>query len=300
MTSTLALRDLNKLNTFVRVAECASFTSAARQLHTTPSALSKHVSELENALGFSLLNRSTHGVSLTDAGEGLLNSCRQMFAQIDDYVVGTRNIHAGPFGSLRIQASAGYAHWILAPLISEFMQRYPKLRVQLIAERSPHTPNDDRCDLIFTSKRPAGPGLVGTDIGLIQEVICASPAYFREHGMPNEPQQLRNHNCLVNSLFAPREWAFRTETGEVSVEVKGTFSSNSSAALTRVALDGIGIVRVPRHTIVSELAGGRLVPIFEAITVSRDQMRAYYSKTRHLPAKITSFIEFLRTSLAAW
>jgi DNA-binding transcriptional LysR family regulator len=65
-------------------------------------------------------------------------------------------------------------------------------------------------------------------------------------------------------------------------------------------LDGIGIVRVPRHTIVSELAGGRLVPIFEAITVSRDQMRAYYSKTRHLPAKITSFIEFLRTSLAAW
>ncbi len=293
----LALRDLNKLNTFVRVAECCSFTKAARLLRTTPSALSKHVTDLENDLGFSLLNRSTHGVSLTDAGEGLLHNCLELFAQIDDYVIDTRNIQTGPYGSLRIQASAGYAQWILAPLISEFMQRHPQLRVQLIAERSSQTSVEDRCDVIFTSKRPQGPGLVGTEIGTIEEVICASPAYFRDHGLPKEPPDLRKHNCLVNSLFAPKEWAFSDGTRETSVEVKGTFSSNSSAVLTRVALDGIGIIRVPRHSIASELAAGRLRAIFEDITLSRDRMRAYYSKTKHLPSKTVLFIDFLRAAI---
>src|SRR5665213_2022485 len=115
------LRDLNKLNAFVRVAERLSFTRAAADLKTRPSVVSRHVSDLENSLGFSLLNRSTHGVVLTEAGEGLFKNCLQMFAGLDDYVVETRNLQTGPYGSLHIQASGGYAQWVLAPLISKFI-----------------------------------------------------------------------------------------------------------------------------------------------------------------------------------
>src|SRR4029078_11594387 len=87
---TAALRDLNKLNAFVRVAERCSFTKAAADLRTTPSVISKHMKELEEALGYSLLNRSTHGIMLTDAGETLFQHCLQMLAKLDEHVVETR------------------------------------------------------------------------------------------------------------------------------------------------------------------------------------------------------------------
>ena len=82
MSLTAALRDLNKLNTFVRVGERLSFTKAAADLRTTPSVVSKHMKELEAALGFTLLNRSTHGIALTDAGEGLFQSCLQIICYL--------------------------------------------------------------------------------------------------------------------------------------------------------------------------------------------------------------------------
>src|ERR1043166_4144314 len=115
---TAALRDLNKLNAFVRVAERRSFRRAAADLRTTPSVVSKHMKELEEALGFSLFNRSTHGLVLTDAGEGLFHNSLEMLARLDDYVVETRNLQKGPYGTLRVQATSDYADHVLSPLLS--------------------------------------------------------------------------------------------------------------------------------------------------------------------------------------
>src|SRR4030088_387712 len=106
MAVTAVLRDLNKLNTFVRVAQRRSFTKAAAELRTRPSVISKRMKELEESLGFSLINRSTHGLVLTDAGEGLFQNCLQMLAKLDDYVIERRNLDTGPFGTLRVPATS--------------------------------------------------------------------------------------------------------------------------------------------------------------------------------------------------
>jgi len=296
MPSLPTLRDLNKLNTFVRVAERRSFTHAARDLRTTPSVVSKHMSELEDALGFSLLNRSPHGVALTEAGTQLLESCLQLLANLDEFVVETRNVQTGPFGSLRLHATTGYARWIIAPLIPEFLQRYPHIRVDLVTESLPRDSIENGSDVIVASSKPAMPGLVEKDIGPIPHVICASPKYFRIHGKPNEPQDLREHNCLVDS-FSPRKWTFKKGGRETVVEVRGSLSSNSSAILTQAALDGVGIIKVPRYTVRTELSRGKLKSIFEDITHSGEHMRAYYSKTKYLPAKTLAFIDLLQTAM---
>jgi LysR family transcriptional regulator for bpeEF and oprC len=177
MPSLPTLRDLNKLNTFVRVAERRSFTQAARDLRTTPSVVSKHMSELEDALGFSLLNRSPHGVALTEAGTHLLESCLQLLASLDEFVVETRNVQTGPFGSLRLHATTGYARWIIAPLIPDFLRRYPNIRVDLVTETLSREV-ETGSDVIVASSKPALPGLVEKDIGPIPHVVCASPKYF--------------------------------------------------------------------------------------------------------------------------
>src|SRR5258706_708061 len=129
MPPTAVLRDLNKLNTFVRVAQRRSFTKAAAELRTSPSVISKRMKELEESLGFSLLNRSTHGLVLTDAGEGLFQHCLEMLAKVDDYVTERRNVETGPFGTLRILATSDYARFILAPITIKFAKHRTCVRV---------------------------------------------------------------------------------------------------------------------------------------------------------------------------
>jgi DNA-binding transcriptional LysR family regulator len=299
MSLTAALRDLNKLNTFVRVGERLSFTRAAADLRTTPSVVSKHMKELEAALGFSLLNRSTHGIVLTEAGEGLFQSCLQMLSKLDGYVVEARNLQTGPVGTLRVQAASDYARCVLAPVMAAFVERYPGLRIHLFVATDSSNSVDDGFDVIVAGSKPSLPGLVDRDLGGIAHVVCASPDYFKRFGRPKKPEDLREHNCLVNLLAAPKGWPFKVASRQVVVGVKGALSSNSHAVLIQMAVEGHGIIRAPLYAVKAELANKTLEPIFEGATLSPERMRAYFSKAKHLPAKTSDFVQFLRASIAA-
>lgn len=299
MSLTAALRDLNQLNAFVRVAERRSFTKAAADLRTTPSVVSKHMKELEDALGFSLLNRSTHGIMLTDAGEGLFQNCLQMLAKLDDYVVETRNLQKGPYGTLRVQTTSDYAQYVLTPRLSEFVRRCPGLRIHLFVAADNSDFAEEGFDVIITSKKPSVPGLIDSDLGGIKHVVCASPEYFKRFGRPKKPQDLREHSCLVNLLSTPKGWPFQSASRQFVVEAKGALSSNSSAVLIQMALQSHGVIRVPHYAVKTRLADKTLQSIFEGMTLSPERMRAYFSKAKHLPAKTTDFIHFLQASVAA-
>jgi DNA-binding transcriptional LysR family regulator len=295
---TAALRDLNKLNAFVRVAQRRSFTKAAADLRITPSVVSKYMKELEDSLGFSLLNRSTHGIMLTDAGEGLFQNCLQMLKKLDGYVVETRNLQKGPYGTLRVQSAADYAQHVLAPKLEEFARRRPGLRVQIVIATDTRDSVDDGFDVIIAGSKPSLPGLVDRDLGEIKHVVCASPQYFERFGRPKKPEELREHTCLINLQSTPKGWPFQSGSRPAFIEVKGSLSSNSPDVLVQMALQGHGIVRVPRYAVKAQLADKTLQTVFEGITLSPERMRAYFSKAKHLPAKTTDFIEFLQRSVA--
>ncbi len=299
MSLTAALRDLNKLNTFVRVGERLSFTRAAADLRTTPSVVSKHMKELEAALGFSLLNRSTHGIVLTEAGEGLFQSCLQMLSKLDGYVVEARNLQKGPVGTLRVQAASDYARCVLAPVMAQFVERHPGLRIHLFVATDGSASADDGFDVIVATTKPALPGLVDRDLGGIAHVVCASPAYFQRFGRPKKPEDLREHNCLVNLSSAPKGWPFKVASRHVLVGVKGALSSNSHAVLIQMALEGHGIIRAPLYAVKAEFANKTLEAIFDGTALSPERMRAYFSKAKHLPAKTTNFVQFLRAAVGA-
>jgi DNA-binding transcriptional LysR family regulator len=297
MPLTAVLRDLNKLNTFVRVAQRRSFTKAAAELRTTPSVISKRMKELEESLGFSLLNRSTHGIVLTDAGEGLFQQCLEMLAKLDGYVTERRNIETGPFGTLRVQATSDYARFILAPLTTKFVQKRPGVRVHLSVIPEHFVSAEDGFDVIVSSQKPSLPGVVAHDLGAIRHVICGSPAYFRKFGRPKTPQDLRAHNCLADLYSGPKSWPFRNSSRPLLVEVKGSLSTNSNAVLIQMALNDSGIIRVPLHAVKTEIADKRLEVVFKNVSLSPERMCAYYARVKPLPAKTSDFIDFLETSL---
>jgi DNA-binding transcriptional LysR family regulator len=297
MSLTAALRDLNKLNTFVRVAQRRSFTKAAAELRTRPSVVSKRIKELEEALGFSLLNRSTHGLVLTEAGEGLFQQCLEMLARLDDYVVERRNLQTGPFGTLRVQAPSGFARSVLAPLTARFIQKRPGVRVHLAVVPEHFVSADNGFDIIVSSQKPSLPGVVAHDLGAIRHVICGSPAYFQKFGRPKTPQDLREHNCLADLYSGPKSWPFRGASRPLLVEVKGSLSSNSNAVLIRMARDGGGIIRVPLHAVETEIREKTLEVIFKNLSLSPERMCAYHARAKRLPAKTADFIAFLEASL---
>jgi len=297
MPVTAVLRDLNKLNTFVRVAQCQSFTKAAAELRTRPSVVSKRMKELEESLGFSVLNRSTHGLMLTEAGRGLFQQCLEILAKLDNYVTERRNIETGPFGTLRVQAASDYSRFILAPLTTKFVEQHPGVRVHLSVVPENLIAAEDGFDIIVSSHKPSLPGVVAHDLGAIRHVICGSPQYFRKFGRPKTPQDLREHNCLADLYSGPKNWPFRNSPRPLLVEVKGSLSSNSSAVLIRMALNGSGIIRVPLHAVQKEIADKKLDVIFKNVSLSPERMAAYCARVKRLPAKTADFISFLKTSL---
>jgi DNA-binding transcriptional LysR family regulator len=297
MPLTAVLRDLNKLNTFVRVAQRRSFTGAAAELRTTPSVISKRMKELEQSLGFSLLNRSTHGLVLTDAGEGLFQQCLEMLGRLDGYITERRNIETGPFGTLRIQAPSGYARAVLAPLAARFVRKHSGVRVHLSAVPENFVASEDGFDIIVSGQKPALPGVVAHDLGTIRHVICGAPAYFKQHGRPKTPQDLRAHRCLADLYAGPKSWPFRNASRPLLVEVKGALSSNSTAVLIEMARGGDGIIRVPIYAVKAEIAAGSLAVILDRRTLSPERMCAYTARVKPLPAKTADFVAFLTASL---
>jgi len=234
---------------------------------------------------------------LTDAGEGLFQHCLRMLAKLDDYVVERRNLDTGPFGTLRVQATSDYARMTLAPLLVAFVKDRPGLRVQLAVVTDNATSAEDGVDVIVSGRKPAVPGVVGHDLGAIRHVVCASPSYFKKSGRPKAPQDLRDHNCLVNPFSRPKNWPFANSSRPLLVEVKGSLSSTSNDVLIQMALHDCGLIRVPHDTVQAEIAERRLEAIFKKTSLSPERMCAYVAKAGRLPAKTAEFINFLKVEL---
>ena len=287
------MQDLNKLQTFVRVAALGSFTLAARELQISPSAVSKQVQQLEKSLSISLLNRSTRGVSLTEAGTDFYHRCVGALGSIEDAVNHAQSLHTEPKGTLRLHIVSGFAQRELAPAIVAFMHENPGIGMELVT----HTPAlslvESGADIIISGKTLPDPGASWRELGLVEYVVCASPGYLREKGVPNRPEQLRDYNCLSHTLFNPREWPFRIGAREKLVRVQGSFKSNNSEVLAQLALGGVGIVRVPLYVVRDEIRTGRLKMLFEGMIPSRQLMRVYFPSHVNLAEKAKIFLNFL-------
>ena len=216
MPLTAVLRDLNKLNTFVRVAQRRELYQSGRRAAHNAIGRQQADEGAGGLLGFSLLNRSTHGLVLTDAGEGLFQQCLEMLAKLDTYVTETRNIETGPFGTLRVQATSGYARSVLAPLAARFVQKRQGVRVHLAVVPENVISAEDGFDVIVSSQKPSLPGLVAHDLGPIRHVICGSPGYFRKLGRPRRRRICEPTTVSPTCIRAQRAGRFEIPPGRSS------------------------------------------------------------------------------------
>ena len=279
---------------FVRSVETGSFSSAARSLGATPSAISKSVAKLEARLGARLLHRSTRSISLTDEGASYYERVTHLVRELEeaeDAVLGSTL----PRGGLRVSAPIDLGRLVLAKLAGRFIERFPSVRVELLL-------TDRNVDLVREGVDVAvrvGPladsALMARTIGHVEFAACAAPSYLRAHGAPISLEDLARHECLrYLSGGQPLDWEFVDGGARKTVTVSGSFDTDDGGALVAATLSGGGIARVFRFQVEAHFASGELVPVLERFGSPSLDVYALHAYSRHVSPRVRAWIDFLR------
>ncbi|UEM18909.1 LysR family transcriptional regulator [Skermanella mucosa] len=285
---------LDDMCVFIRVVDARSFTLAAERLGLSKSAVSRRMADLENRLGARLLNRTTRSLSLTEVGRAFYDRCARIVADVEEAERAVADLHAQPRGTLRINAPMSFGMMHIAPAIAEFLRRHPGLEIDMDLNDRYIDLIEEGYDVAVRIGRLRDSSLVARRLAPNRRVVVGSPAYFKAHGRPVDPDDLAGHNCLIytNAPLAD-QWQFRID-GEVrSVKVSGTLRVNNGEVLREAAVGGHGIAILPTFIIGEQIASGRLDVVLMDFVAGDSAVHAVYPHGRHLSPKVRVFVDFL-------
>ena len=283
-----------EMNAFVRVIERGSFAAAALDLGVTPSALSKLVTRIEDRLGVNLLTRTTRQLALTAEGELFVARSRDILASIEAAEAEVTAASRLPRGHLRISVGTAIAKQILGPALPVFLARYPDITVELHVSDQQIDLVAEQVDVAIRSGALGNSTLVARKIAEATRVICASPLYLKQHGVPRVPADLLQHNCLTLPGFAWSQWPFHTHEGINRLAVSSTFTSDNADLLLDMAVAGLGVARLADFMVARPLRQGTLVPILlESHMPESFPIHALTAPGRHRAPRIKAFIDFV-------
>ncbi|HUZ73772.1 MAG TPA: LysR family transcriptional regulator [Stellaceae bacterium] len=280
---------------FTKVVECGGFSSAARCLGLSVAAVTVRVQNLEARLGVRLLNRTTRKVGLTEVGRMYYERCSHLLADLEETERAATEQQAVPRGVLQLNASPSFGILHLAPAIAHFTARYPEVSVELILTDRMVNLIEEGFDLAVRAESVPDSSLIARRLAPCRTVVCGALSYLEKRGMPNTPADLAAHNCLILSTSPNAgEWVFTGPNGEEHrVRVSGSLRANNAGALVAAAVAEQGLILEQTCTVGAELTAGRLLPVLTDYTLPEAAIRAIYPHSRHLSAKVRTFVDFL-------
>jgi len=287
---------------FISVAEEGSFATAAKKLFISPSVISKRISRLENQLRVQLIQRTTRSMILTESGALFYEHCKRIKSEINDAADKVLQQHQIPSGLLRINVPMGFGQVHLIPAINEFLCLYPEIKIELILGSQYANLIYKGLDLaIFINDLPNTSLLKSRKIAFRHSGVFGSPDYFERFGMPEIPEDLMKHNCLIyqsepgNSLGIGQkhEWRFYKDNKKLIIPVSGNLRINSNQGLVKAAIAGVGLVKLSNFMVTEEIKTGKLLSILNHYCEQDINIHAAYPSQRYLPYKVRVFIDFL-------
>lgn len=289
------MENLADIEVFVRVVERGSFTLAAEDLNLSRAVVSKYLTRLEARLGARLLHRTTRRLSLTEAGATLFEASRGAIERIAEAEEAVAAFQAAPRGRLRVSAPMSFGILHLGPALADFARAHPSIVLDVRLDDRFVDLVAEGFDVAVRIGQLTDSSLVARRIAVTHGVVCASPAYLREHGEPRVPEDLANHNCLLYSYLSSRNvWRFTAKDGtETAVAVTGNTHVNNGIVLAEAAIAGRGVLALPNFYVAPMLRDGRLKRLLPDHTLPEFGIHAVYPQTTHVPPKVRAFIEFL-------
>ncbi|WP_071553619.1 LysR family transcriptional regulator [Pseudomonas frederiksbergensis] len=284
---------LQAMRVFVTVVDLGSQSAASDHLDLSRPVVSRYLAELEDWVGARLMHRTTRKLSLTAAGTEILPRCRQMLDLSSDMQAAVSEPDDAPRGLLRISVSTSFGQAQLADAMAAYVKRFPGVSIDL--QMLDRTVNlvDERIDLAIRTSNDLDPNLIARRLTVCRSVICASPAYLRDHPTPQRVEDLSQHNCLTHSYFGKSLWHFEQDGEQVSVPVQGNISANEASTLLRAAMAGAGVAMLPSYQAFVPIHSGELVRLLPDAEPRQMNMYAVYASRKHMPAALRSMLDFL-------
>jgi LysR family transcriptional activator of dmlA len=290
------------LGFFSTLASCGSLSAAARELGVTTPAVSKRLAQMEARVGIALVNRSTRRMSLTPEGELYLEHARRILGEIDGMAELLGLSRAVPQGLLRVNATLGFGRSHVAPLISRFARKHPRVEVQLQLSVNPPPLTDDAFDVCIRFGPPPDARVIARRIAPNRRLLCAAPAYLARHGEPKVPNDLARHACIGIRQGEEAYGTWRLISGRgrhervEAVKTRGPLATNDGEIAVNWALDGHGIVMRAEWDIERHLKSGRLLPVLPQYRTPDADIYAVYPQRHQLSARVRAFVDFLALS----
>lgn len=287
---------LPELLVFVKVVELKSFSEAARASGSTKSTVSKQVRRLEEALGAKLLNRTTRHLGLTEAGELAYQHGARIVEESSALRSSVDGLQASPRGHLRVSTSVAFGNLHLSRLIAQFLAAYPNISVTLTLSDRYVDLVDEGFDIAIRLTSKPIDTVVARRLATIDYVVCAAPAYLRAHPPIAAPDDLAQHDCMLNGASREAVWRFSRAGTASEVRVAGRYTVNSSESLRAAVLEGAGVGLLPTFAIAEDLRLGRLEAILPAYGVEGtfgNSVYAVFLPNKFVAPKMRVFVDFL-------
>lgn len=289
--------DLDDLALYARVVEAGGFTAAGRTSGIPKSRLSRRITTLEDRLDVRLIQRSARSFAVTQVGEIVYGHAQKMVSEAEAAVAAASEAMSEPSGTVRVSASIMMGELVLARLLSEFAQLYPKVKISLSLSDRFVDVAAERFDLAI--RATTGP-LVSSDLVAkllwqTQFVVVAAPKFLEEHGTPRTPNDLLDAPCIgLGTADAIRKWIFRDKSGGTfEVEVESRLTVDNLIAATQAAVHGLGFAYVPDYTCHRELEEGALRPVLTDWAMPPGPVHAVYPTRRGVTSAVRHLIDFL-------
>lgn len=317
---------LDVLTAFVAVVDTGSFSAAAERLGQTPSGISRSMSRLETQLGMTLMTRTTRRLDLTEEGTWLLQRARKLLADLQDTEDQLTARLSQPSGLVRVNAATPTLDHLLAPLVADFMDAYPLIRLELVSGETFVDLIEERADLAIRIGNLTDSSMHARRLGNSRLRVVAAPHYLARHGEPKEVSDLQHHRLLGFTTPASlNTWPLGGSTANSNPDsnsgpgpdfdadfdpdfdplgrqgglvIDAAVSASNGETLRHLALSGAGIVCLADFMTTADRAHGRLVPVLASKALPWSQpVWAVFYKQEAIAPRVAAFLNFLMMRL---
>ncbi|PPJ49014.1 LysR family transcriptional regulator [Rhizobium sp. KAs_5_22] len=280
---------------FVKVAETESFAETARHMHMSAPVVTRTVAALEDLVGARLFVRTTRSVKLTEAGTRYFEDCRRILVDIAEAEAAAGGSYATPTGTLAITASAMFGQMYVLPIVTEFLNAHQAMRARTLFIDRPVNIVEEGVDVAIRIGHLPNSGFAAIKVGTVRRVICGSPSYFEQYGVPTTPLDLKDHRIAAStSAWASPEWRFADEQ---RVTITPALQCDTNEAAIATARQGWGLTRVLHYQIGPALLAGELKVVLRDYEEPPLPIHILHPEGRHAPAKVRAFVDMAAARL---
>jgi len=280
------------MGVFVAVVDANGFAGAARKLAISPPAVTRAVNELEAHLGLRLLTRTTRTVRVTDAGERYVQDCRRILAEMAEADESVTGQHGAPRGRLTITAPVLFGGKYVTPIVAEYLQRYPQVTASCLFLDRVVNMVDEGVDVAIRIGDLPDSSMQAIRVGQVRRVVCASPAYLKEHGIPLTPDDLQQHAIVSASSVTPNpEWRMVDNGVPRSIRLQARMTTTTNDSAVAAVVGGFGLTRLLSYQVAEHLRARRLKTVLSSFEPAPLPVHVVHREGRQASHRVRAFID---------